>query len=214
MLRSDAEHNRVRILEAARRLYAVDGLGISMAAVAREAGVGKATLARRFPNRDALIAAVFIDNMQRFADATAAALANPDAWVGFTRYVETVLAMQAADRGFADVLITTLPGADELEALRARSYRQFLTLIERAKASGRLREDFVSGDLVIALMANAGVTNATARVAPDAWQRLLGHLLRGFSNPGAPLPDMPSLPTAGDLSRVPGGAAHTLQFET
>ena len=207
-LRSDAEHNRDRILAAARRLYSVEGLGISMASVAREAGVGKATLARRFPNREALIAAVFVDDMRRFVDATAAAVADPDAWAGFTAYVETALAMQAADRGFADVLTMTLPGADELEALRARSYRGFLTLIDRAKASGGLRMDFESEDLVIALMANAGVTNATARVAPDAWRRLLGHLLRGFANPEAPLPEMPSLPAAGNLSRAMGGRPH------
>lgn len=207
-LRSDAEQNRVRILDAARRLYAEEGLGISMAAVAREAGVGKATLARRFPHRDALIAAVFVDHMQRFLDATAAAVADPDPWTGFTGYVETVLAMQAADRGFADVLTTTLPGANELEGLRTRAYQGFLTLIDRAKASGRLREDFQSEDLVIALMANAGVTNATARAAPDAWRRLLGHLLRGFANPKALLPETPPLPPAGNLARATGGTPH------
>lgn len=201
-LRSDAEQNRCRILEAARRLYAVEGLGISMAAVAREAAVGKATLARRFPTREALIAAVFVDRMRRFVAATAAAVEDPDPWKGFTGYVETVLEMQAADRGFADVLTTTLPGAAELEALRARSYEGFLTLINRAKASGRLREDFESEDLVLALMANAGVVGATARVAPEAWRRLLGHLLRAFANPGASLPEMPSAPSSAEFSRA------------
>ncbi len=205
-LRFDAEQNRVRILDAARRLYEVEGLGISMAAVAREAGVGKATLARRFPSREALIAAVFVSHMRRFVEATAAAVADPDPWAGFTGYVKTVLAMQAADRGFADVLTMTLPGADELESLRAQSYRAFLTLIDRAKESGQLREDFQSEDLVLALIANAGVTNVTSRVAPDAWRRLLGHLLRGFAKPGAPLPDMPAAPAA--LSHAMGWAPH------
>lgn len=212
-LRSDAEQNRVRILEAARRLYAVEGLGISMAAVAREAGVGKATLARRFPHRDALVAAVFVDHMQRFLDATAAAVNDPDPWAGFTGYVETVLAMQAADRGFADVLTMTLPGADELEGLRSRSYAGFLTLIDRAKASGQLREDFQTEDLVIALMANAGVTNATAGVAPDAWRRLLGHLLRGFANPRIPPPETPPLPAPGNLARAMGATPHAPESE-
>jgi len=201
-LRSDAEQNRSRILEAARRLYAVEGLGISMAAVAREAGVGKATLARRFPSREALIAAVFVDHMRRFVAATAAAVADPDPWRGFTGYVETVLEMQATDRGFADVLTMTLPGAAELETLRTRSYEGFVTLIDRAKASGRLRDDFRSEDLVLALMANAGVVGATARVAPDAWRRLLGHLLRAFANPGVSLPEMPSGPSGEDFSRA------------
>lgn len=210
-LRSDAEQNRSRIVEAAARLYATEGLSVSMAAVAREAGVGKATLARRFADPEALVAAVFVDHMRRFVDATAAAVADPDPWAGFTGYVETVLSMQAADRGFADVLTITLPGADELEALRARSYSGFLTLVDRAKASGRLREDFRSEDLALALMANAAVVTATARVAPDAWRRLLGHLLRAFAAPGAPLPEMPPAPNAADLSRALGGssAGHT-----
>ncbi|UUU28616.1 TetR/AcrR family transcriptional regulator [Streptomyces sp. CA-210063] len=50
-LRADAERNRDRILAAARRLYATEGLAASMASVAREAGVGKATLGRRFVTR-------------------------------------------------------------------------------------------------------------------------------------------------------------------
>ncbi|WP_342786934.1 helix-turn-helix domain-containing protein [Streptomyces cyaneus] len=48
-LRSDAERNRERITAAARKVFARDGLGASMASVAREAGVGIATMFRRFP---------------------------------------------------------------------------------------------------------------------------------------------------------------------
>jgi AcrR family transcriptional regulator len=215
-LRSDAEQNRSKVLEAARRLYAVEGLDISMAAVAREAGVGKATLARRFPNREALVAEVFIDHMRRFVDATAEALEDPDPWRGFAGYIETVLEMQANDRGFADVLTMTLPGAPELETLRARSYTGFQTLITRAKASGRLRDDFESEDLVLALMANAGVATATARHAPDAWRRLSGHLLRAFANPGAALPDMPAAPSGASLSQAMYGTPlpHAAEVQT
>src|SRR3954469_19449513 len=81
-LRVDAERNRDRILDAARRLYATEGLGVSMAAVAREAGVGKATLSRRFATREDLITAVFADRMHAYASATATALADPDPWHG------------------------------------------------------------------------------------------------------------------------------------
>ncbi|MEU1984024.1 helix-turn-helix domain-containing protein [Nocardia sp. NPDC019395] len=53
-LRIDAERNRERILAAARRLYTREGLAVPMAAVAREADVGKATLSRRFATREDL----------------------------------------------------------------------------------------------------------------------------------------------------------------
>jgi AcrR family transcriptional regulator len=191
-LRSDAERNRDRILGAARRLYAADGLGVSMAAVAREAGVGIATLFRRFPTQHDLIAAVFADRMTAYGDAITAALADPDPWHGFTGYLETVCAMQAADRGFAEVLTMTFPTAKALEACRDRAYEQFVELIARAKATGRLRQDFTPEDLPLLLMANAGVVAVTGEAAPDAWRRLVGYLIQAFATPDPdPLPPAP-----------------------
>ncbi|KKD09194.1 TetR/AcrR family transcriptional regulator [Streptomyces sp. WM6386] len=201
-LRADAERNRDRILAAARRLYATEGLGASMASVAREAGVGKATLGRRFATREELINAVFADRMDAYADAVAAALADPDPWRGFTGYLHTVCAMQAADRGFADVLTMTFPTAKALEARRAEAYDRLLELITRAKNTGHLREDFTHQDVVILLMANAGVIAATGDAAPDTWRRLVGHMLRSYAAPDAPIPPLPEAPKPTALYRA------------
>ncbi|MEU4343060.1 TetR/AcrR family transcriptional regulator [Nocardia sp. NPDC023852] len=201
-LRADAERNRERIMQAARRLYATEGLRVSMASVAREAGVGKATLSRRFATREDLINAVFADRMDGYATATAEALADPDPWHGFIRYTESVCGMQAADRGFADVLTMTFPTAETLEARRAEAHHGFLELIARAKATGHLRTDFTSEDLVILLIANAGVIAATGDDAPDSWRRLVGHMLRAFASPDAPIPPMPEAPTSTALYRA------------
>ncbi|MFH9008734.1 TetR/AcrR family transcriptional regulator [Streptomyces afghaniensis] len=201
-LRSDAERNRDRILAAARHLFATEGLGVSMAAVAREAGVGKATLSRRFATRDDLINAVFADRMDAYATAVTQALADPDPWHGFAGYIHAVCAMQAADRGFADVLTMTFPAAKALEARRTEAYNGFLGLIDRAKATGHLREDFTSQDLVVLLMANAGVINAAGDAAPDTWQRLVGHMLRSYAAPDAPLPPLPDAPPPTALYRA------------
>ena len=201
-LRADAERNRDRILAAARHLYATEGLGVSMASVAREAGVGKATLSRRYATREDLINAVFADRMAGYAAATAEALADSDPWHGFTRYIEAVCAMQAADRGFADVLVMSFPTAQALEARRAESYQGFLELISRAKATGHLRADFSPEDLVVLLMANAGVIAATGDDAPEAWRRLVGQMLRAFAAPDAPLPPIPEAPPAPAMYRA------------
>jgi AcrR family transcriptional regulator len=201
-LRADAERNRERIMQAARHLYATEGLGASMASVAREAGVGKATLSRRFATREELITAVFADRMDAYATATAEALADPDPWHGFTRYVEAICAMQAADRGFAAVLTMTIPTAKAFEARREEAYHGFLELIARAKATGHLRADFASEDLVILLMANAGVIAATGDAAPDSWRRLVGQMLRAFASPDAPMPPMPEAPASAGLYRA------------
>jgi AcrR family transcriptional regulator len=201
-VRADVERNRGRIVQAARRLFATEGLGVSMASVAREAGVGKATLSRHFATREDLINAVFLDRMDAYLALTARALADPDPWSAFTHYVESVCAMQAADRGFAAVLSMTFPAAEELEARRAEAYQGFVELIARAKRTGHLQADFTSEDLVVLLMANAGVIAATADVAPGSWRRLVGQMLRAFATPGAPLRPIPPAPAAADLYRA------------
>jgi|SRR5690606_1413862 AcrR family transcriptional regulator len=201
-LRADAERNRERIMQAARRLFATEGLGVSMASVAREAGVGKATLSRRFATREELINAVFTDRMDGYVAAIRTALADPDPWHGFVGFIEAGCAMQAADRGFAAVLAMRLPAAAELEARRDECLRGLVELIGRAKAAGGLRPDVTPEDVVILLMANAGVVDATGEDAPDAWRRLVGYLLRGFAAPGAPLPELPRSPDPAVLHRA------------
>jgi AcrR family transcriptional regulator len=205
-LRADAERNRDRIVQAARHRFATDGLAVSMASVAREAGVGKATLSRHFATREDLINAVFADRMDDYLTLTARALADPDPWRAFTCYIESVCAMQAADRGFATVLSMTFPAADELEARRSEAYQGFLELIARAKATTHLRADFASEDLVVLLMANAGVIAATADAAPDTWRRLVGQMLRAFATPGAPMPPIPEPPSSEALYRAMTGS--------
>jgi AcrR family transcriptional regulator len=191
-LRSDAERNRERITAAARKVFARDGLGASMASVAREAGVGIATMFRRFPTKEELVDAVFFDRMDAYADAVAVALDDPDPWNGFVGYIETACAMQAADSGFADVVTTTFPTAKALERRRNEAYEGMVELIGRAKAAGRLREDFDSSDLVLLHMANAGVVNATGHAAPDAWRRVVALLIQSFETPArGPLPASP-----------------------
>src|SRR5207249_9490618 len=77
---------------------------------------GVQTCALPISTREVLINAVFTDRMDDYLTLTARALADPDPWRAFTRYIESVCAMQAADRGFATVLSMTFPAAEELES--------------------------------------------------------------------------------------------------
>jgi AcrR family transcriptional regulator len=191
-LRSDAERNRDRIVAAAQSVFARDGLTASMASVARQADVGIATLFRRFPTKEALVEAVFADRMDAYADAVATALANPDPWHGFTDYIETVCGMQAADRGFAVVLTMTFPMARTLETRRREAYDGLIELAERAKAAGCLRDDFTPEDMVLVLMANAGVVAATVDTVPTAWRRVVALIIQSLQAPArGPLPAPP-----------------------
>ncbi|MEU6250672.1 helix-turn-helix domain-containing protein [Glycomyces sp. NPDC047010] len=192
-LRCDAEQNRDRIIEAARGVYEREGLSASMASIARAAGVGIATLFRRFPTRSELIAAVFEDAMERNRAAAVAAGERGSAWDGFREYVATVCGLQADNRGFAEVLTMNFAGARNLEKARQEAFAAFSDLIGRAKAEGRLREDFAPEDLLILLMANAGVLAAATDAAGEASRRLVGQMLRAFAvDAEEPLPEAPA----------------------
>jgi AcrR family transcriptional regulator len=193
-LRSDAERNRSRIVVAAGEVFAEHGLEAPLTEVARRAGVGPATLYRRFPTREALIAAVFADPMTAYADAVETALRDADPWRGFCDYLVTICGMQASDRGFTHVLTRTFPKAKAFEAERARAYDGLTELIRRAQAAGGLRADFSPEDVVVLLMANAGVIAATGdAAAPDTWRRFVAYMIQAFhAGTAGPLP--PSAP--------------------
>jgi AcrR family transcriptional regulator len=192
-LRVDAERNRQRIVTAACEVFAEHGLDVPMEDIAKHAGVGVGTLYRRYPSRADLIAAAFETKMTAYAEAAREALANPDPWLGFCGYVEQVCAMQAGDRGFTTVLTMTFPTAKQFEADRASAFADFTTLIARAKDAGRLRADFVTEDMPMFLMANAGVLTATVDAAPEAWRRLVGYLIQACAaQAAAPLPEPPA----------------------
>jgi hypothetical protein len=88
------------------------------------------------------------------------------------------------------VLVGAVPDGAGDAADRDRAFADFKTLVDRAKAAGRLRADFVTEDMPLFLMANAGALAATADAAPDAWRRLVGYLLQACAAPAAqPLPE-------------------------
>lgn len=192
-MRVDAERNRERILDAARAVFTEQGLDVSLNEVARRAGVGVATLFRRFPTRDDLLAAVFAEKMTAYVVAIDDAVAHPDPWEGFCGFVEHACQMQADDRAFADVLALTFPLGPSFEAELAHAARSLAQLITKAQASGQLRSDFVHQDVPLILMANAGVVAATRDAAPEASRRLVAMLLQSLSSQNArALPRAPS----------------------
>ena len=195
-LRADAERNRRRIVEAAAEVFGEQGLDAPLEEVARRAGVGIATLYRRYPTREALVVACFKYRLDEYAAALDEALAAPDGWTGFCSFVERACGMQAADRATQDLLTTSFPTAREVEAERARGYERFAELVRRAQREGTLRHDFVTEDFVLLLMANAGVLRATREAAPGAWRRFVGLIIDAFraedSERDRPLPPPPS----------------------
>lgn len=184
-LRSDAERNRRALVRSARAVFGERGLDAPLDEIARRAGVGNATLYRRFPTRCALLAAVFADTLEDVVAATERAIADPDPWSAFATHVTFLCELQATDRGLADLLTTTIRGVPELERLRKRAHDNFVQITARATDSGALRADFRHEDIVLLLMANAGLVHRTATDAPTAWRRLLSYTLDGLAAPAA-----------------------------
>jgi AcrR family transcriptional regulator len=198
-LRADATRNRDAILAAAKEIFAERGIEASLEEIAARARVGIATLYRRFPSRQHLVAAALVEKVAKYADAAEAALAIPDAWAGFCSYVRTICELQAGDRGLADLLSMTLPADEYVERLRRTAQDHVATLIDRAKAAGQLREDFVSEDLLILLIANAALVHVTRAEAPGASQRLVALALDAFGRTDAPR-SLPAPPSTAEMS--------------
>src|SRR5215210_6547440 len=129
-LRADAERNRERILAAARDVFAERGLDAPLEAIARRAGVGQATLYRRFATRQDLLVAAFGPKLVAYTEAIERALKDPDPWRGFCGYITAIAGMQRGDRGFREILTRAFPGAPELRAQRDRVYQGVAELIE------------------------------------------------------------------------------------
>jgi len=193
-LRADAARNRAAIVAVARDVFAEHGLEAPLEAIAARAGVGIATLYRRFPSREKLVAAALVDKVAQYAEAAREALAVPDPWAGFAGFVEQICELQAGDRGLSDLLSMTLSADEQVEQLRRTANELLITVIDRAKAAGALREDFVGEDLVLLLIATAAVMHATRADAPQAWRRFVALALVAFSSRGSASGPGPSGP--------------------
>ena len=79
-LRSDARDNRGLILDAARAVFAAEGLNVPMREIARRAGVGPATLYRHFPTKETLVTEALAGQMHACRAIVDDGLADPDPW--------------------------------------------------------------------------------------------------------------------------------------
>jgi AcrR family transcriptional regulator len=199
-LRVDAERNRVALLDAAQEVFAEQGLEAPLEEIALRAGVGIATLYRRFPTRGQLVAAALVDKITQYAEAAEQALAVPDPWAGFASFVERICELQAGDRGLSDLLSMALPADEHIEQLRRRANDRVVELVERTKAAGRLRAEFTGEDLLLLLIAHAAVVHVTRRDAPDAGRRFVALMLDAFQRQDGPR--LPAPPTSAQMKRA------------
>jgi AcrR family transcriptional regulator len=195
-LRVDAARNRERILAAAERVFSERGLDASLEEIARAAGVGIATVYRRFPTRGELVEATLRRKMAAYAAAVERAAADADPWHGFCGLVTDLCALQAADAGLKDLLALGSHGSPAPDGVAARALADLEQLVRRAQEQGSLRPDFVVADLSMLLLANAGIVTATHCTVPDSWRRFAAYMIEAFRTPaaGRPAGELPPPP--------------------
>ncbi len=145
-LRADARRNRDQILLAARDVFIDRGPSAPLDEIARRAGVGNATLYRRFPDRQALLRAVVLDVFRRVGDEARLALSEaPDAFAALARYMHRALDLRIG--AVMPALIGLVEMDNEVAHARDGLTRCVEHMVNRAHADGTLRPDVVVGDI-------------------------------------------------------------------
>lgn len=139
-LRADAARNRERILAAAQHVFSEHGLDASVAEVAREAGVGKATVFRSYPTKDHLIAAITCDRVRWVEQLVNEALKESDAWAAFERLLADLARRHATDLTHLEALARSTDAPQLVEARRATN-AALRRLMTKAKKQGGMRAD-------------------------------------------------------------------------
>lgn len=180
-LRRDAELNRQRILVAAKEVFAERGLEATLDEIAKHAGLGVGTVYRRFPNKEALIDALFEEGFAQILELTEQALANPDAWEGLVGLLTNMAEVQAADFGLRDVMLSETYGRDRIAQMRDRIKPMMERLVERAQEQGRLRADFRATDIMAVQLMISATVEFTHGVRDSGWRRYVPMVLDGLS---------------------------------
>jgi AcrR family transcriptional regulator len=197
-LRRDAERNRQRILDAARELFAEQGLGVTLNDIAHHAGVGVGTVYRRFPDKSQLIEELFEQRLEDLVSLASRALDEPDAWHGLKTFLQRALELQANDRGVKDLITASTDGLDRVAKIRSRLLPIGLELVRRAREAGQIRSDIDAPDLPIIQLMLSTLIDASRDVSPDLWRRYLGIITRGLSAHPDQEPELEAPPLAPD----------------
>lgn len=176
--RADRARNHARLLAAASVLVARDGAEVSLEEIARQAGVGSATVHRHFPSRGALLEEVFIDGIERLAQR-ATELASQDPPTALFAWLEELIAYAASTRGLSQSLAATQEDPTVIAGRTCRGkIRQAATeLTALAVTAGVLRPS-VSPDDVLKIA--YGISLVTPGDPPAA-QRLLRIAVDGLT---------------------------------
>ena len=150
--RADARRNYEKVLAAAREAFAEGGESTSLEEIARRAGVGIGTLYRNFPNRQALLEALYTDEVEEVC-RSAEQLDGTDPWEDLNAWLERFIAYIGTKRALAAELLNYLDhDAALFQSSRASLYASGEPLLQRAQEAGAVRPDVTIADVMQMVM--------------------------------------------------------------
>jgi AcrR family transcriptional regulator len=199
-LRADAERNRRALLDAARACFAEQGTDVSVAEIARRAGVGHGTVFRRFPTKERLIVEIVLDRMDELIATARESLAASPGFEAVLGFMRDVVGTQIQDRALAEAVGSSFREDPDLQDKQAELLGVVDELVRSAQRAGELRRDVSAVDVHLLTTAVVAAATPLCAATPDAWHRYLD-LVAGSLRPGAAthakLPGQP--PTAEQL---------------
>ena len=177
-VRSDARRNREKLLSVATAAFATaDGQPVSLESIARQAGVGIGTLYRHFPNREALVEAIYRAELAEVAETAARLLKRYPPKTALRRWMDRYASFVAAKRGMAESLHAMFDsGAVQPNETRASIAGAVDLLLRAGVDDGSLRSDVQADDIVTSLI---GIFLASG--SPEQTGRMLDLLVAGIA---------------------------------
>jgi AcrR family transcriptional regulator len=179
-MRADARRNYGLLVDAARKVFADQGGGASMEAIAKQAGVGVGTLYRHFPKRIDIVEAVYRDDVDALVGAADRGLTELGPWEALQAWLQAYVDYGRAKRTFLNELHEAFEKNPDLKpASRDRIWAACHGVLARAQEAGVARRDIDGEDLM--QLVSPMCMNST--LTPDQGQRLLTMVLDGVRPP-------------------------------
>ncbi|HEX4087299.1 MAG TPA: helix-turn-helix domain-containing protein [Trebonia sp.] len=182
--RADASRNRETLLAAATRAFATSASEPSMRAIAREAGVGIATLYRHFPTRESLVDAVYHDQVVRLTVGGRELLRELRPAEAMRRWMDLFGEWLMTKHGMTDTLVVMIESGEIAHAqTRAELLDVITTILDAGRAAGDLRADVTAEDIAASLLGIFTVAGKPEQRGQA--DRLLNLLMDGLRPPAA-----------------------------
>jgi AcrR family transcriptional regulator len=174
--RADARRNYEKVLAAAREAFADGGDSTALEEIARRAGVGIGTLYRHFPNRQALLEALYVDEVEEVC-RSAAELDDADPWEALSSWFERFIGYIATKQALVNELLNYLDRDARLFAVcRTSLFEAGEPLLRRAQEAGVVRSDVGIAEVIQMVMGIAKVPTGD----PAQTQQILRIALDGL----------------------------------